>query len=132
MASIEDQAGQRLLEQRNHAVCSTMHEDGSVDSTVVWADAQDGRLAVDSAVGRRWPSDLERDPRITVVGYDETDPHEYVEVRGTATGRTEGADDHIDARAKYLGADSHPFRRPDEQRITDLVEPGLVRHRKQG
>ena len=133
MASIDDQAVQRLLEQKNHAVCSTMNEDGSIHSTVVWADVQDGRLAVNSAVGRRWPSNLERDPRITVVVYDETNPYEYVEVRGTATGRTEGADAHIDALArKYLGADSYPFRQPGEQRITYLVEPALVRHQEQG
>ena len=133
MASIDDEAVQRLLEQKNHAVCSTMNEDGSIHSTVVWADVQDGRLAVNSAVGRRWPSNLERDPRITVVVYDETNPYEYVEVRGTATGRTEGADAHIDALAKkYLGADEYPFRQPSEQRITYLVEPSLVRHQKQG
>ena len=133
MASLDDQAVRRLLEQKNHAVCSTMNEDGSIHSTVVWADVQDGRLAVNSAVGRRWPSNLERDPRITVVVYDETNPYEYVEVRGTATGRTEGADAHIDALAKkYLGADSYPFRQESEQRITYLVEPSLVRHQKQG
>ena len=133
MASIDDEAVQRLLEHKNHAVCSTMNEDGSIHSTVVWADVQDGRLAVNSAVGRRWPSNLERDPRITVVVYDETNPYEYVEVRGTATGRTEGADAHIDALAKkYLGAAAYPFRQPAEQRITYLVEPGLVRHQKQG
>ena len=129
---MDDPAVRRLLEQKNHAVCSTMNEDGSIHSTVVWADLQDGRLAVNSAVGRRWPSNLERDPRITVVVYDETNPYEYVEVRGTATGRTDGADAHIDALAKkYTGADSYPFHRADEQRITYLVEPDLVRHRGQ-
>ncbi len=133
MASIDDEAVQRLLQQKNHAVCSTMNDDGSIHSTVVWADVQDGRLAVNSAVGRRWPSNLERDPRITVLVYDETNPYEYVEVRGTASSTTEGAEVHIDRLAKrYLGVDSYPMRREGEQRITFLVEPSLVRHQKQG
>ncbi len=133
MASLDDPGVRALLDKANHAVVSTLEQDGSIHSTVVWVDVQDGRLAVNSAVGRRWPSNLERDPHVTVVVYDETNPYEYVEVRGTATGRTEGADAHIDALAeKYLGADTYPFRQGGEQRITHLVEPSLVRHQKQG
>jgi hypothetical protein len=56
-----------------------------------------------------------------------------VEVRGTARGTTDWADDHVDRLAKrYLDADGYPFRTPDEQRITDVVEPTLVRHQEQG
>ena len=129
MASIDDEAVQRLLTQKNHAVCSTMNEDGSIHSTVVWVDVQDGRIAVNSALGRKWPTNLERDPRITVVVYDETNPYEYLEVRGRATATTDGADQHIDRLAqKYLGVDEYPMRRPGEQRVTFLVEPGLLRH----
>lgn len=133
MASIDDPGVRTLLEARNHAVVSTKNEDGSIHSTVVWVDVVDGRVAVNSAVGRRWPSNLERDPSITVVVYDETNPYDYVEVRGTAHGRTDGADAHIDALAKkYLDVDSYPMRVEGEQRISYLVEPRLVRHQKQG
>ena len=135
MASLDDPGVQALLTgpRPNHAVVSTRNEDGSIHSTVVWASVEDGRIAVNSAVGRKWPTNLERDPAITVLVYDETNPYDYVEVRGTARGTTEGADDHIDRLAKrYLDADSYPFRTPDEQRITYVVEPSLVRHQKQG
>ena len=133
MAELSDEGVRRLLDQKNHAVVSTLNEDGSVHSTVVWVDVEDGRLAVNSAVGRKWPTNLQRDPTITVVVYDETNPYDYVEVRGRAVGRTEGADAHIDRLAqRYLGVDTYPYRTPEEQRITFLVEPGLVRHQKQG
>ncbi len=133
MTTIEDPGVRSLLERPNHAVVSTLNEDGSVHSTVVWVDVQDGRPAVNSAVGRTWPGHHERDPRITLVVYDETNPYDYVEVRGTATGSTEGADAHIDRLAKkYLDADSYPFRQEGEQRITYVVEPQRVRHQKQG
>ena len=135
MASLSDPGVQVLLEgpRPNHAVVSTVNEDGSIHSTVVWASVEDGRIAVNSAVGRKWPTNLERNPAITVLVYDETNPYDYVEVRGTAQGTTDGADDHIDRLAKrYLDADSYPMRVAGEQRITYVVEPALVRHQKQG
>ena len=132
MANIDDPAVRHLLE-RNHAVVSTLNEDGSVHSTVVWVNVEDGKVAVNSALGRRWPTNLERDPRITVLVYDESNPFEYVEMRGTVTANTEVADGHIDRLAKkYIGADAYPFRQPGEQRVTFFVELTLVRHQKQG
>jgi PPOX class probable F420-dependent enzyme len=132
MASLDDEGVRALLDTPNHAVLSTLNEDGSIHSTVVWVDVQDGRLAVNSAVGRTWPTNLERDPRVTVLVYDESNPYDYVEVRGTASGTTEGADDHIDRLAqRYLGVESYPFRRSDEQRITYVVDASRVRHQKQ-
>lgn len=131
--SLDDPGVQHLLQSKNHAVVSTLNEDGSISSVVVWVDVEDGRLAVNSAVGRRWPDNLQRNPAITVTVYDESNPYDYVEVRGRATGTTEGADAHIDRLArKYLGADTYPFRSPGEQRITFRVDPTLVRHQKQG
>jgi PPOX class probable F420-dependent enzyme len=121
-----------LLDKPNHAVCSTLNRDGSIHSTVVWVDVQEGRLAVNSAVGRTWPSNLEADPVINVLVYDEDNPYDYVEVRGTATGTTDGAREHIDRLAKkYLGVDEYPFHQPGEQRITYVVEAAKVRHQKQ-
>ena len=132
MATLDDPGVRALLDKPNHAVASTLNEDGSIHSTVVWVSVEDGRLAVNSAVGRKWPTNLERQPTITVVVYDEDNPYDYVEVRGTARGTTDGADDHIDRLAKkYLDADSYPFRQSGEQRITYLVEPSLIRHQKQ-
>jgi PPOX class probable F420-dependent enzyme len=132
MTSIEDPQVARLLAEPNHAVVSTFNEDGSVHSTVVWVDVVDGKAAINTAVGRRWPTNLERDPRVTVLVYDQGNPYEYVEVRGRAQGRTEGADEHIDRLAKkYLGVDEYPYRTDSEQRITYLVDAERVRHQKQ-
>ena len=133
MASLSDEGVRQLLEQPNHAVVSTLNDDGTVHSAVVWMDTQDGQLAVNTAVGRKWPSNLERDPRVTVVVYDQDNPYDYVEVVGQAQGSTDGADEHIDGLAKkYLGRDSYPFRQPGEQRITYRISPQRVRHAKQG
>ena len=133
MANLNDAAVQGLFTKPNHAVVSTLDEDGSIRSAVVWVSADDGELAVNSAVGRRWPSNLERDPRVNVLVYDADNPFEYVEVRGQAHGTIDGADEHIDKLAKkYIDADSYPFRQEGEQRIKYVVTPDVIRHQKQG
>jgi PPOX class probable F420-dependent enzyme len=128
MTPIEGEA-RKLFEKPNHVVISTLRKDGSVHSTVVWADLEDGRVALNSAVGRAWPTNLERDPRITVTVYDAENPYQYVEVRGTTTSTLDGADAHIDRLAKkYLGVDDYPYRKPEEQRVKIYVDAESVRH----
>src|SRR5437588_11339315 len=110
---LEDPPVRSLLEGVNHAVVSTFDADGSIHSAVVWIDLVDGVLAVNSAVGRRWPSNLERDPRVTVVVWEEGNPYHYVEIRGLASGTTDGADEHIDRLAhKYTGSERFAGGRP--------------------
>jgi PPOX class probable F420-dependent enzyme len=133
MASLNDPGVRGLLEQPNYAVISTLNRDGSIHNTVVWIDADDGTVAVNSAVGRKWPTNLERNPHVTVLVYESGNPYHYVEVRGMASASTEGADEHIDALAKkYIGQDEYPYRRPGEQRIKFVIRPDHVRYLKQG
>ena len=110
-----------------------LNQDGSVHSTVVWVGLENGELAVNSAVGRTWPANLQRDPRVTLVVYPGDNPYDYVEVRGTATGSRQDADDHINRLSKkYIDQDEYPFRQPGEERIKFVIEPERVRHQKQG
>ena len=135
MANISDDAVQGLLSKPNHAVVSTLNDDGTIHNAVVWvsADAENETVAVNSAVGRKWPNNLERDPTINVTVFDQANPFEYVEIRGKASGSTEGADEHINALSKkYIGQDEYPFRGPGEQRIMFTVQPDRVRYVNQG
>ncbi len=120
--------GEELLSAKNFANVSTLRSDGSVLSAPVWVDVQDGRPVLNSAEGRAWPRNLERDPRITLTVQNMENPYEYVEVRGKVSERThDGADEHIDALAKkYLGVESYPYRQPGEQRVIITVEPDHV------
>jgi PPOX class probable F420-dependent enzyme len=128
MASIDDPAVRALLDAPNHAVISTLNPDGSVHSTVVWQELVDGTVGINSALGRRWPTNLQRDPRITVVVYAQDNPYEYVEIRGTATATTAGADEQINRLArKYTGAAS--FDGPaDDVRVSFAVRPTRLNH----
>jgi PPOX class probable F420-dependent enzyme len=133
MASLDDAAVSGLLEPANSAVISTLNEDGSILSAVVWISLEDGELAVNSAEGRTWPSNIDRDPRVTVLVYEGNNPYEYVEIRGTATGSREEADEHINRLAKsYIGQDEYPFRGPGEVRLKYVITPEYIRYQKQG
>ena len=132
MASIQDPEIRELLQKPNYAVVSTYNRDGSIHSTVVWVDTEDGDVAVNSAVGRVWPTNLQRDPRINVVVQESGNPYNFVEIRGEAQATMDGADDHIDRLSKkFTGQDEYPHRRPGEQRIKFLIAPRHVRHVKQ-
>jgi PPOX class probable F420-dependent enzyme len=132
MATLNDPPVRELLEQPNHAVISTFNRDGSVHNTVVWISAEDGTVAVNSARGRKWPTNLERDPRVTVLVYEQGNPYNYVEIRGSATETPGGADEHIDSLTKkYIGQDEYPFRQPGEERVKFVIRPEHVRHQQQ-
>jgi PPOX class probable F420-dependent enzyme len=131
MATLTDPEVQKLLSEPNHAVISTLNQDGSVHSAVAWISAEGESVAVNSARGRKWPTNLERDPRVNIVVYEQDNPYNYVEIRGSASGTTDGADEHINALSKkYVGQDEFP-RRPGEVRIKFVIEPDHVRHQKQ-
>jgi PPOX class probable F420-dependent enzyme len=119
---------EELLRGKNFCTVSTLRADGFVHSVPVWVDVQDGLPALNTAEGRAWPRNLERDPRITLTVPNWENPYEYVEIRGRVAERThDGADAYIDALAKkYLGVDEYPYRQPGEQRVIVRVEPERV------
>ncbi|MGH2835584.1 MAG: TIGR03618 family F420-dependent PPOX class oxidoreductase [Solirubrobacteraceae bacterium] len=131
MSELTDPEVQALLSAPNHAVLSTQNGDGNILSTVVWVGHDDGKLFVNSALGRRWPSNLERDPHATLVVMDPQNPYSFVEVRGAVTSSTEHGTDDINWLAnKYIGRD-YPWLQPGEQRVTFVFEPTRVRFVKQ-
>ncbi|HEY2771259.1 MAG TPA: pyridoxamine 5'-phosphate oxidase family protein [Solirubrobacteraceae bacterium] len=129
MATLTDPGVRELLEQPNYAVISTVNPNGSIHTTIVWVDVEDDTLAVNSAAGRLWPSNLERDPRIGVLVY--ASPFHFVEIRGTARSDFEDAEDHADRLAiKYTG-EKFTGRQPGTRRIKFNVIPEHVRYVKQ-
>ena len=133
MASLNDDGIRALLEAPYCAVISTNNGDGSILSTVAWINLEDGVLAVNTAEGRRWPANLERDGHMTALVYVPENPFEYVSIRGIASRATDGdADAHIDRLAKlYLGQDTYPFRTPGEVRLKYVIAPEHVTYVKQ-
>jgi PPOX class probable F420-dependent enzyme len=115
---------EELLQAKNFCNVATLRKDGSVLCAPVWVDVQDGLAVLNTAEGRAWPTNLERDPRATLTVQNMENPYEYVEIRGRVAERTrDGADAHIDSLAKkYLGAEEYPYRQPGEQRVIIKIE----------
>ena len=116
---------EELLKAKNFCHVATLRADGSVHVAPVWVDIQDGLPVVNTAEGRAWPNNLERDPRVTLTVQNMENPYEYLTIRGRADApTTDGADEHIDAMAKkYMDKDEYPLRQPGEQRVIIRVEP---------
>ena len=116
---------EELLKAKNFCHVATLRADGTIHGVPVWVDIQDGQPVLNTAEGRAWPRNLERDPRVTLTVQNMDNPYQYLEIRGrAATPEREGADEHIDAMAKkYMDKDEYPLRQPGEQRVIIRVEP---------
>ncbi len=126
MAKLTDEQKQ-FLEQPFVGTVTTLREDGSPHSTIVWIDVEDGIVSFNTALGRAKPKHLERDPRAGVLVVDPNDPYKWVSVDGHAEITTDGADAQIDRLAKkYLGKDEYPWRNPEETRVKVRITPEHV------
>lgn len=120
-----------LLEERNFAHLSVPREDGTIQTVVIWVDAdEDGNVVLNSAEGRAWPKNLRKAGHATVSVANSENPYEFVAITGRLAEDThENADEHIDAMAKkYLDKDEYPFRQEGEQRVKIKLRPERVHH----
>jgi PPOX class probable F420-dependent enzyme len=116
-----------FLEQPYYAAVTTVREDGSPHTTVVWVDVDDEGVLFNTATGRAKPRHIERDPRVSLTVIDPHDGYKWISVDGRAEMTTEGADASIDKLAKkYLGKDSYPWHKPEEQRLIVRIRPDHV------
>lgn len=120
-----------LLRERVLAHLGTTMRDGSPHVTPMWVDTDGEALMLNTAKGRIKHRNIVRNPHVAVSINDPGDFYRTLIVRGTAELIDEGADDHIDMLArKYLGAETYPFRRPDETRVIVRVTPERVTHNR--
>jgi len=126
MSTLDDNA-RKFLEKPYVGTVTTLRQDGSPHSTIVWVDVDEDGLSFNTAAGRAKPRHLERDPRVSLLVVDPEDTYKWVSISGTAELTTDGADSQIDRLAKkYLGQDEYPWRKPEEQRIKVRINPERV------
>jgi PPOX class probable F420-dependent enzyme len=127
MAKLEDKPRKFLDENPYVGVATTLREDGSPHSTIVWVDVEGDKVSFNTALGRAKPKHLEHDSRASVLMVDPNNSYKWVAVSGPAEVTEEGADAQIDKLAKkYLGKDEYPWRNPEETRVKVLIEPEKV------
>ncbi len=107
-----------FLREAHLGVLTTLRADGSPHSTVLWVDAIDGDVVVNTARGRAKERHLLADARVSLAVFDAQDFQRWISVDGTATLVDEGARAHIEALAvRYQGAVPFSSPRDGEQRV---------------
>ena len=126
MATIDDKQ-REFLEQPFVGTVTTLRNDGSPHSTIVWVDTDTDEVLFNTAVGRAKERHLRKDPRVSLLVVDPEDTYRWLAINGNAELTTEGADAQIDKLAKkYLGQEEYPWRKPDEQRVMVRIRPERV------
>ncbi len=127
MATIPAQYLDLFDHKKAFADLATVMPDGTPQVTPVWFDYTDGKVRVNTAVGRIKARNMVEGAPVALSILDPDNPYRYVQVRGHVTRvTTDGADAHIDALAhKYMGTD-YPFREPGQQRIICEIAPEKV------
>jgi len=74
-----------FLDANRFATIATTDPDGSPRQAVIWYRLDGDEIVLNSRVGRRWPSNLVRDQRISVAIGDGADGYRWVGMTGHVT-----------------------------------------------
>ncbi len=113
-----------LAQAKNFAALTVIPANGHPMTHVMWIDADDDHLLINTDLGRAKATAIDADPRVTLAIWDQENPYHYAEVRGRVVGRVTGqeAADHINKLSgKYVGG-PYGFG-PTDSRVIYKVEP---------
>lgn len=74
-----------FLSEPHFATIATLDTDGSPRQALIWFTLDGEELVLNSAIGRRWPANLLRDPRIAISVADRHDGYRWVGVNGVVS-----------------------------------------------
>src|SRR3954470_5263285 len=109
---------------KNFGTIAVLLPNGQIASHVMWVDADDEQILVNTEVHRAKYKAIQQHPDVTVTVWDEANPYRYAEVRGRVTGELRGpeARRHIDTLSRrYLG---HDYSAPiQSERVVLRISP---------
>jgi PPOX class probable F420-dependent enzyme len=88
-----------FLNDTRFATIATIDPDGAPRQAVVWYTVDGDEIVLNSAMGRRWPSNLLRDPRVAFSVTDGVDGYRWLGI----TGRVTAVRDQATAQADIAG-----------------------------
>jgi PPOX class probable F420-dependent enzyme len=116
---------------KNFATIAVRLPNGQLLCHVMWVDANEDELLINTEVHRAKYRATQHEPDVTVTVWDAANPYRYAEVRGRVSGevRGDGARQHIDQLSqRYLG---HDYRAPiRSERVVLRITP--IRQRSFG
>jgi PPOX class probable F420-dependent enzyme len=105
------------------AVIATHDRDGEIRQAVVWYALAGEGILMNSLDGRRWPTNLQRDARLTMAVVD---GEEYVILRGTAVVIDDPERGQADARALARRYGGDPNAHDGQVRVSIVFDPEEV------
>jgi PPOX class probable F420-dependent enzyme len=114
----------QFLDQPRFASIATVDEDGTPRQAVVWFLFDGDTLVINSLEGRRWPSNLRRDPRISIAVTDAV-AQSWVGLTGTV----EVIDDQEQAQAD-IAAMARRYETSDPNDAEALIESRFRKQRR--
>jgi PPOX class probable F420-dependent enzyme len=120
-----------LARGKNFGSISFHVPDGAIATHVMWVDADDEHVLINTEVHRWKYQAMQADKNVTVTIWSAANPYSYAEVRGTVTGEVRGpeAREGIDVLSrKYTGGDYQGAI--ESERVILQITP--TRQRKNG
>ena len=109
---------------KNFATIAVQLPNGQIASHVMWVDADDEQLLMNTEIHRAKYKAIQQHPEVTVTVWDAANPYRYAEVRGRVVGEVRGdeARAHIDTLSqRYLG---HDYQAPiQSERVVLRIAP---------
>lgn len=126
-----DQDVRDLTAEPNFATLTTLFEDGSPQTQVMWVATDDEHVLINTEVHRAKYRNVQRDPRVAVTVWDRDNPYRYVEIRGRVVDEVGGttAREQIDELSRrYFGRDYDPDNITSE-RVILRIQPERIHKR---
>ena len=70
------------LDDTRYATIATVDPDGGPRQAVTWYTIDGDEIILNSRIGRRWPTNLLRDPRVSIAVIDTAEGERWVGVTG--------------------------------------------------
>jgi PPOX class probable F420-dependent enzyme len=118
-------AARTLIDNPTYAVLTTINEDGSPQSTVIWVKRDGDDVLFSTTRGRVKTRNMERDPRVSICAFDPAQPYAYIAVEGTV-GLTDDAGDLIGELSYKYANEPWTADEPGAVRVVCRVTPTRV------
>ena len=120
-----------LAREPNFAAFTVLLRSGQPMTHVMWVDADDDHVLINTEVHRAKYEAVRRDPRVTVTIWKRDDPYRFAEVRGRVVETVTGpeARRHIDALSRKYRNRDYDEANIDSERVILRIAPDRQRLR---
>jgi PPOX class probable F420-dependent enzyme len=120
-----------LLKGTNFATFVTIDPDGLPQSTIIWIDAAEGNVLVNTAKGRVKDRNVRRDPKVSVLVVKEGDAYDWISVSGTVVDIEEGerAENHIDELSHRYDGHGYTYKDGQVREILTIEPERIIRYK---